>query len=366
MSKRDSLPNIQTFTTIGGSPIPGFTLRQVLRGHEKAIARIAWSPDGSYLASPSYDRTIRIWATRSGGCVRSLEQDVYPLVATWSPDGQRLASSNGRDIKLWETATGKIFHPLEGHTSTVRSIMWSPDGQILASAACDNTIRLWDSASGKHLRTLLGHTSYVNSVAWSPDSRRLVSTSDDNTVRVWDVDNSNNNDFQLLEGQNNVGFAVAWSPDGQHIASACGDYGVYIWESDHGKAVGVLEGHSGLVHSVAFSENSRWLVSKSDDDTVRLWRSNPWTCVAVLDEPNSKGIFGSASFHPHLPMLATLGEGDTIIRIWELDEALLFGQASDSIHYTTAKLVLVGDSGVGKTGLGWRLAHNEFKEHASR
>jgi small GTP-binding protein len=66
-----------------------------------------------------------------------------------------------------------------------------------------------------------------------------------------------------------------------------------------------------------------------------------------------------------VPLLATLGEGDTIIRIWELDEALLLGQAQESVHYTTAKLVLVGDSGVGKTGLGWRLAHGEFKEHSS-
>ena len=71
------------------------------------------------------------------------------------------------------------------------------------------------------------------------------------------------------------------------------------------------------------------------------------------------------AFHPRLPVLATLGEEDTIIRIWELDEALLLGQAQESVHYTTARLVLVGDSGVGKTGLGWRLAHGEFKEHSS-
>ncbi|HEY6188106.1 MAG TPA: TIR domain-containing protein [Pyrinomonadaceae bacterium] len=73
----------------------------------------------------------------------------------------------------------------------------------------------------------------------------------------------------------------------------------------------------------------------------------------------------SLAFHPRLSVLATLGEKDTIIRIWELDEALLLGQAQESVNYTTAKLVLVGDSGVGKTGLGWRLAHGEFKEHAS-
>jgi len=70
--------------------------------------------------------------------------------------------------------------------------------------------------------------------------------------------------------------------------------------------------------------------------------------------------------------LATLGEEDTIIRIWNLDMDALLGDAVASLStgqpavcYTTAKLVLVGDSGVGKTGLGWRLAHGEFKEHAS-
>ena len=88
--------------------------------------------------------------------------------------------------------------------------------------------------------------------------------------------------------------------------------------------------------------------------------------MSVLDEPGPSNNFNaSIVFHPQLPLLATLGEEDTIIRIWEFDEAILLGLAQDNIHYTTAKLVLVGDSGVGKTGLGWRLAHDEFKEHAS-
>src|SRR6185295_2499382 len=95
------------------------------------------------------------------------------------------------------------------------------------------------------------------------------------------------------------------------------------------------------------------------------WRCDTWACVAVLEEPGSRMWPPGLAFHPHLPMLATLGEGDTIIRIWELDEAILLDQAQESVHYTTAKLVLVGDSGVGKTGLGWRLVHDEFKEHAS-
>jgi GTPase SAR1 family protein len=58
---------------------------------------------------------------------------------------------------------------------------------------------------------------------------------------------------------------------------------------------------------------------------------------------------------------------DTTLNIWSFDFTDLIGKNLESIslRYTTAKIVLVGDSGVGKTGLGWRLAHNEFKEHSS-
>src|SRR5438067_2111633 len=105
-------PRATTFTEIGGSPVPGLTLRHVLRGHTKSIGRIAWSPDGQRLASASNDKTIR----------------------------------------LWETASGKHLQTLERHTGEVYSVAWSPDGQRLASASDDNTIRLWETASGKALQ----------------------------------------------------------------------------------------------------------------------------------------------------------------------------------------------------------------------
>ncbi|MGB9180209.1 MAG: GTP-binding protein [Pyrinomonadaceae bacterium] len=232
-------PQATTFTEIGGSPVPGLTLRHVLRGHTDWIARIAWSPDGSYLASPSNDETIRIWDARTGACVRTLQ----------------------------------------GHSDKVISIAWSPEGQRLASTSTDKTIRLWEAASGEVLQ--------------------------------------------------------------------------------------VLEGHSRGVNCAVFSANGWFLASKGSDNTIRLWRCDTWACVAMLEEPATGDWPSGIAFHPRLPVLATLGEQGTIIRIWELDEALLLGQTQKGVNYTTAKLVLVGDSGVGKTGLGWRLAHGEFKEHAS-
>ena len=135
-----------TFTEIGGSPVPGLTLRQVLRGHTGAIHRIAWSPDGSYLASPSADHTIRIWDASSGKCVRTFRRHsdwVYSVA--WSPDGQHIASASGdKKIRLWEAASGNQLQSLEGHTGWVFTVAWSPDGQSIASGSDDNTVRIWD------------------------------------------------------------------------------------------------------------------------------------------------------------------------------------------------------------------------------
>jgi small GTP-binding protein len=359
-------PQAKTFTEIGGSPVPGLTLRHVLRGHTKWIGRIAWSPDGSYLASPSEDGTIRIWDAHSGACVHTLHWHTDQVWSVaWSPDGQHLASaSQDNTVRLWDAASGKLLQTLKGHFETVTSVAWSPDGQRLASASSDKTIRLWEATSGKLLRTLEGHTNQINEAVWSPDGKSIASASYDKTIRLWEA--ATGKLLRTLEGHIEWAVSVAWSPDGQRLASASYDKTIRLWDAASGKASQVLEGHRDSIRCVDFSANGRWLASKSGDSTIRLWRCDTWVCVTVLEEPAIKHKWPpSLTFHPRLPVLATLGEEDKIIRIWELDEALLLDQAQESVQYTTAKLVLVGDSGVGKTGLGWRLAHGEFKEHSS-
>jgi len=356
---------VKDFTEIGSSPVPGLTLRQVLRRHTGYITRIAWSQDGKYLASPSADKTIRIWDMRTGVCVHTLQGHTTTVYSVaWSPDSQRLASaSDDNTIRLWDITSGKLLQTLNGHNGEVFSVAWSPDGQKIASASSDKTIRLWN-AHGRILQTLVGHSSWVLSVAWSPDSQHLVSASQDNNICLWDA--ASGQLLRTLKEHSNSVWSVAWSPDSQRFISASADGTFRLWNAVDGRVLQVFEGHTEWVSCAIFSANDRWLASKSSDNTVRLWRRDIWACVAVLDEiASSKTWATSIAFHPHLPIFATLGEKDTIIRIWELNEDILLSQAKENVNYTTAKLVLVGDSGVGKTGLGWRLAHGEFKEHAS-
>ena len=355
-----------TFTEIGRSPVLGLALRHVLRGHTDWIGRIAWSPDGTYLASPSADQTIGIWDVRSGAQVRIWQGHTSGVISVaWSPDGQRLASaSDDNTIRLWEIASGKQLQTLKEQTYGGNSVAWSPDGQRLVSASSSGTLRLWETKSGKLMQSLEGYTDLVTSVAWSPEGKRIASASTNNTIHLWDAISGKH--LQTLTGHTGTVYSVAWSHDAQRLISASSDNTIRLWDATSGKTMQVLEGHASNIICVAFSANGRWLASKSTDGTIRVWRCDTWACVAVLEEPATGGKWSPGlAFHPNLPLLATLGGKDTIIRIWELDEAVLLGQMQESVHYTTAKLVLVGDSGVGKTGLGWRLAHGEFKDHAS-
>ena len=96
------------------------------------------------------------------------------------------ASGDGT-ARIWETKTGKPVLTLEGHSGTVQSIAFSVDGRFLVSGSDDRTARIWDAATGAVLLTLEGHANTVRSAAISADNRTVVTGSSDETARVWTV-----------------------------------------------------------------------------------------------------------------------------------------------------------------------------------
>ena len=95
----------------------------------------------------------------------------------FSPDGSMLASaSEDGTVRLWDIATHKqLGSPLTGHTGPVTSVAFSPDGSMLASASQDGTVRLWDTATRVQLGLpLTANAGPLTSVAFSPDGGTLA------------------------------------------------------------------------------------------------------------------------------------------------------------------------------------------------
>ncbi|MEU8992864.1 NB-ARC domain-containing protein, partial [Streptomyces sp. NPDC048558] len=240
--------------------LPDPVLLRVLRtDHTGWVNSVAFSPDGTHLATACADYTVRVWDLATGDNVRTLTGHtggVYSVA--FSSDGTRLATAGGdRKVRIWDPATGETLRTLTGHTRPVLSVVFRPDGTRLATAGVDRTVRIWDLATGETLRILTGHTGAVNSVGFSPDGTCLATVGEDEAVRVWDL--ATGETLRSLTGHTGGVNSVGFSPDGTCLATVGDDQAVRIWDLATGETLRSLTGHTGGVNSVGFSPDGTCL-----------------------------------------------------------------------------------------------------------
>ena len=247
---------------------------KILRGHIKGIESLCFSPDGKRLASTD-NRTVRLWDTTTGSFVQLLngheeEGSATKIDIAFSADSAIMALRLHNSVLLYNMKTNRLMHILntEGFAN---SITFSPDGTTLATTTASGAIMLWDVATGQDKNLLIGHKlgEPVYCVAFSPDGKILASSSRDKTVRIWDL--------ATRYSKKEIPSATAvekltFSPDGKTLALITPFRVVQLRNVPTGHCKSQLIGHEKRIYGLNFASNGEILSSASYDGKVYLWQ----------------------------------------------------------------------------------------------
>jgi WD40 repeat protein len=265
--------------------------RHVLKGHQGWISSVAFAADGT-LASGSADRTVKLWDPVSGKALHAFTNFRHEVTAiafaphsallagasgqiatgTGTPVTRYLVSGQGGEVRVWNAQTHEQVGAFQAQKEGVLSLAFSSDGETLATGSGDGTVKVWKARTGQELKTLtLGEP--VFSLAYAPDGQTLATAfwRPERTEAQVEVREAKSWGVTCRIARVPPVTCMAFAPDGRTLASGGIDQAVRVWDVAIGLERSSFKGHTGGVWALAYAPDGQTLASGSWDRTVKLW-----------------------------------------------------------------------------------------------
>jgi WD40 repeat protein len=306
---------------------PIWNLQQTINAHSDWVRCLSFTPDGTKLASGSFDKTIKLWQLNTGQAIYTFADRLKGVFAlAISPNGKLLASGSWNEtIELWDLETGTLLHNLVQHQESVRSLAISPDSKTLISGSFDRTIVLWSLPDGKVTKTITD-LEPIAAIALSGDGTFLASTGDDGSIKIWSL-SSGAILAESIDNQNCIG-SLTISPDSLTIAAGTINGYIVLWQLENSangqprqiKLAQSIKAHAGQINACVFSPDGQYLITGSVDGKAKVWYRG--ADLQFRDKARSilKGDPGrsvmSVAIDPAGQLIA-IGSADGTIQLWQ-------------------------------------------------
>ncbi len=285
------------------------------QGHQKMVLSVAFSPDGTQLASGSADNTLKVWDVPVSTPLRSVPATEVVTAVAVTADGTKLAAA-AKDglIKLFNAADSKELFKMAGHEGTVEGLTFSANGQILASAGADKTVRFWNVANGQLIAAVGAHGGPVHAVALHPNNAAAYSAGEDGLLKFWTLPPVAS---RPLPAHGAAILTFFLSSDGSQVVSGGADKTVRQ-SLTAGKEIRTLTGPAAAVTAVSLNAPGNLVAAGTADSRLFVWSATDGKPVAQVLAHG--GPVTAVGFHPQSGSLLSAG-GDGLVKTWAMPPA---------------------------------------------